>query len=135
MSSILKKHRFFILLLGGLALASVAVGWMWHVHNGRDLRDQVSRIRRGMTKQQVHAIIGSPPGDYRSTCPLSGGGRCTQGAPAEEWHFDDGDIKVTYGGGIAEPRKCFEVFWRQPAAAWRPASPSLIDRIMSQLGL
>jgi hypothetical protein len=119
--------------LGGLGLAMLGMWSLWQVHTHPDLRDKVSHIHRGMTRQDVHKLLGGPPGDYRTVPePRT---YCHNGPPTEEWHFDDGNVMVTFLKRFdGKPQTCFEVFYAEPGARFQPAAPPFIYRLFSRLG-
>ncbi len=61
-------RRYFI-YLGLVLLVAVIAGIVWRHSPPRQVEvthDQLLLIHRGMTRTQVEAIIGAPPGDYAS---------------------------------------------------------------------
>jgi hypothetical protein len=66
-------------------------------------RAAFERVENGMTRAEVHAILGGPPGDYRTQPPgiilheWGGGWSMSKGCgDAEEWEGDEGTVKVQY---------------------------------------
>jgi len=128
------KHRCGILLLSGLGVALVLACWLWHAYTHPNVRDKVSLIRYHMTKQEVHEVVGFPPGNYR-TKDGPPGIECYHGPKYDEWLFDDGDIMVTYSGGIfGSPFKSFEVFYRDGDRQWQRPAPHPLASLASRLG-
>ncbi len=58
----MRRHKWKLLAVAGLALASVAAFALWPRPN-RFTREDYDRIHKGMTRAEVEAILG-PPGDY-----------------------------------------------------------------------
>jgi hypothetical protein len=81
-----------LLLLG--ALPPLAMPWRCPVN-----RAAYDRIEVGMTPAQVQAILGGPPGDYRTRLVMtnlkSGGG-----LPWSVWQGDEGEVWVSFEGGV-----------------------------------
>jgi hypothetical protein len=114
------RRRNLLVVLAGLAVvvaAGVVVVW-----SRKDLitRDRYDRIQAGMTRTKVEAILGGPPGDYR-TVPTE----------AEQWQgcYDidadaseagcyatlaDGEIEAAWFGNQGIVR----VWFRSGVCAW-----------------
>jgi hypothetical protein len=126
--------RSRVALLCGLGLAMLGMCSLRHVYTHPNLRDKVSLIRYNMTKPEVHEVVGCPPGNYR-TKDGPPGIRCYQGPKYDEWLFDDGDIMVTYSGGIfGSPFQSFEVFYREGDRQWQRPAPHPLASLASRLG-
>jgi hypothetical protein len=98
-----------------LALALLLVGTVlplvmpWHC---RVNRATFERLKVGMTRAQVEAILGGPPGDYQTRPSVPPGefdlARVTELSeqvwPTERWAGDQGDISVRFtpGGVVAD---------------------------------
>jgi hypothetical protein len=50
-----------MLLIAGVLLTVAAYGWLWPEIRIALVDDPVARVQIGMTRAQVHAIIGRPP--------------------------------------------------------------------------
>jgi hypothetical protein len=91
------------LLIGMLAVGLVLAGLVLAVVMPRQCPVNCAaayRIKEGMTQAEVHAILGGPPGDYRtrpSAHPYSWY-RFRFGPPRliEEWIGDEGTVTVDY---------------------------------------
>ncbi len=60
------RRRFTFILLASCSLL-VVVGMIWMMFPSAGVhRGAFNRIREGMFKSEVHAILGGPPGDYRT---------------------------------------------------------------------
>ena len=123
------KRKHLLALAGiGLAVALVAgIALDLQTHRRRLARsllidrDHYGRIREGMSRAEVEAVLGGPQG-YYSTDPVFS---CVHGQPPplrggdrwETWIGDDGEINV--------------VFDEQDAVRWRdfapPTHPSSLD--------
>ena len=87
------KRRRVVVGLVGLALAGVAVFLVWPRPAGPCLAT-FQQVQSGMTRAEVHATIGGPPGDYTDhgftyAVPPEG---------TEFWVANDGLVTVRYGG-------------------------------------
>jgi hypothetical protein len=128
---IVKNHRCAV-LLSGLTVALISAFWLWYAHTHPNLRTKVSYIRPGMTFEQVHEIIGCPPGAYRAEPARI---ICYQGPRYHEWLFEDGDVKVTYQPDFRIGKQLSsQVFFREPGAEWQQAAPRLFDSLTARLG-
>jgi hypothetical protein len=71
-----------------------------------------------MTRAQVEAVLGRPPGDY-STEPVNTGFDCLLDLPevktTENWESDTGTLRAGFDGGGLVVWKTF-----RPAFLWRP---------------
>jgi hypothetical protein len=81
-----------LLLFGGLF--ALLMPWPCPVN-----RAAFDRVKEGMTQEEVHGILGGPPGDYRTLPPGPYGtqrfgwdGNC----PIEEWLGDEITVLVLY---------------------------------------
>jgi hypothetical protein len=103
------------LLIGLLALALLLLGAALPLVMPRRCpvtREAAARIKDGMTRADVEAILGGPPGDYRTTPPGEWDLSVTirfgpPGRPswaAERWYGDEGDAVVYFdsfpSGGV-----------------------------------
>ena len=114
------KRRRVIVGLAGLALAGVVIV-AWPRPSGPCLAT-FQQVQPGMTRAEVYATVGGPPGDYTDmgftyAVPPDG---------TEFWVANDGLLTVTFGGddraATAEP----EAFSTR-AFYW--------DRLLTRLGL
>jgi SmpA / OmlA family len=122
----LLKHWWWLL---GLGLAIPAVAWLRLHSPSLFSQEQCDLIQPGMTRAQVEAVLGKPPGDY-STGPLNTGFDCLPDLPEvktmENWESDTGTVRVGFdGAGV--------VAWK----TFRPAlcSPIWLERIHAWLRL
>ncbi|MFO0845374.1 MAG: hypothetical protein U0797_23825 [Gemmataceae bacterium] len=94
------------LLVALLAVALVLIGFFMSLAMPRHCpvnHEAFGRIKEGMTQAEVHAILGGPPGDYR-TRPYEdnalGEYPPWPGRPKsyvyEDWHGDEGSVWVCY---------------------------------------
>jgi hypothetical protein len=105
-----------LLLLTGLALATAAViagaTGERHLHQrvvrGRFIDQQHrSQIKNGMRQDQVEAVLGGPPGDFRTepvwfptpTFASTGGGSEGAGTRCGNWCGNQGKIQVDFDAG------------------------------------
>ena len=110
----------------------------------RICKDNFDRIRCGMTKKKVEAILGGPPGDYSTgpvlrfagiKLPYNGFGWGCRTCTDETWTGDGGTITVRFleDGTVA----------RQPLGTGAMARfeetfivrPSFLDRVREWIGL
>jgi hypothetical protein len=83
------------------------------------------RIRVGMSPEQVEAVLGCPPGDYRSEPRVI----CESwlhlpGQTRKDWYSDDGHVRVV-----------FDVQRRVVGAYWLPRQETAIDRLAKWIGV
>jgi hypothetical protein len=97
------------LAAGTVVLASVGAFVLWP-RPSRITEANCERIREGMSRAEVYAILGGPPGDYRSvlTCGpeldepfvtasiLVGDPPRSEALKFERWQGDVGNIYVTF---------------------------------------
>jgi hypothetical protein len=100
-------RRWRLLVLAGLVLL-VAVG-AWGVRERREWNRKLARsrlidsehfirIERGMSQAEVEAILGGPPGDFRTAEVFNFG--ATPSEPVgrrETWSGNEGEIDVDFG--------------------------------------
>jgi hypothetical protein len=104
-------------VLAGLALGLVAFA-LWPVRPpapDRITQENFDRIQEGMTCAEVEALLGGPPGDYRSVETESIGrfigpedidpGECARCDPEDPcsrvaWIGNDGIIRVQFSSGV-----------------------------------
>jgi hypothetical protein len=84
-------------------------------------RAAFERIEKGKTQEEVYAILGGPPGDYRTRPRRKE--LVVQGPEPDRWFGDQGDVMIWFDEGIvghtmfgeskAKPVGPFEVLlWR-----------------------
>jgi outer membrane protein assembly factor BamE (lipoprotein component of BamABCDE complex) len=61
------RARWLTVVVAGIALASLSVA-VWNVigHYSTVRRHHLERVEIGMTRAEVEALLGGPPGDYRT---------------------------------------------------------------------
>jgi hypothetical protein len=95
-------------------------------------REACERIEEGMTQAEVHAILGRPPGDYRTrpSAPPALNPRVRFGPPrlTEEWEGDEGTITVDYS-----PDPGPETVWFARFNEAEPCTPGLVELICWRL--
>jgi hypothetical protein len=100
-------------LIGLLAAALVLFGALLPLVLPRHCpvnRAACERIEKGMTQAEVYAILGGPPGDYRTTPPglkLPVGG--LHDHPGVQWLGDEGDAWVEFEHGVVTSTSFWEV--------------------------
>src|SRR5262245_10848906 len=91
-------------------VAGCSLAWLAYLAAGTTTplltQEKFEQINLGMTPDEVVAIIGTPPGDYRVNGPESKSNRWVHGQargvdPGEEltscqWQSDDGFIRVDF---------------------------------------
>src|SRR4051794_27830266 len=104
----------FALLLASLIMALVGP-WPCRVN-----RATFERIKEGMTQEEVHTILGGPPGEYltrppdNQLYPYPPNGVKTPGN--EYWYGDEGQIEVAFQLSSTTPRTVtFAKFAEEPA--------------------
>jgi hypothetical protein len=128
------------MVLAALAAVVLAAsfGW-WHLFHppGIDRRG-FDRIRAGMSRREVEAILGGPPGDYRDQIRYPRGGCCLPresfppetdvgGYRAEEWTADEREVTVYFGADGTVADKGFLDYSLPPPSSW--------ERLRQWLGL
>jgi hypothetical protein len=90
----------------GLMLAGGLIALLGPRHCPVD-RAAFERVEEGMTRAEVHAILGGPPGDYRTgpEAPAWGGvlSEGSDGRIVEFWVGDEGTVMVHFY--VSGPRK------------------------------
>jgi hypothetical protein len=100
-----------LLILASFALAAavtVPAALLHHAYRQKLARSRLidaehcGRIKEGMSQAEVEAILGGPPGDFRTkpveywhTCPLPHDFEC-DGGRWEWWTGDDGQIELLF---------------------------------------
>lgn len=98
------KKRFLLKfgLIAVLGLAGFGLYLWWTIPTNGINRASLWRIREGMSQEEVEAIIGMPPGDYRKASEqwargigltVQGG---TGGSWTSYWHADEHTIIVEF---------------------------------------
>ena len=97
-----RQSRLKLILVAWLGLGGIGLYLWWTIPKSGINRASLSRIRKGMTKEQVEAIIGMPPGDYRKDSDqwargmgltVHGG---TRGSWTSFWHADEHSIIIEF---------------------------------------
>ena len=87
-----------LLLAHALAVAAVVVAVAWTPHKPRPCRATFERVTEGMTREEVEATVGSPPGEY--TTPGVTALRARRGpdvwSHADMWVCDEAELIVFY---------------------------------------
>jgi hypothetical protein len=102
------RRRKRLALPAAALVALVAVGWfvLW-LRPGRITRENFDRIRVGMPRADVEALLG-PPGNYLTgpvaDSPQVWGDPARVSLPGVSWRSDDGiiSIKFNYSGKVVE---------------------------------
>jgi hypothetical protein len=109
------------------ALAGLAVGGRITAGPHPVNQENFERIRVGMTRAEVEAILRCPPGDYATVeyipefCGFTLAG-------ATRWISNDGEVRIWFDQhGRVERAHYFELIVR--------SRPSLLERIQAWLGL
>jgi hypothetical protein len=118
------------LFLGMGLLAAIGVGFAvscWTATPAGVNRVSYLRIGQGMRRERVEAILGGPPGNYRTdgktaTCGESWLHRI--GHRREIWHGDDGEALIEFDPDM-------NVYSRE----WRPRHATAADKMVRWLGL
>src|SRR5437660_8314335 len=92
------------LVVAGVAVVLVMAGVLVALLGSwpcRVTRANCDKLKEGMTQAEVHAILGGPPGDYRTRPPanrLFAFIRDFGGPPGliEKWDGDAGTVRVVY---------------------------------------
>ena len=92
------RRRTLLVALAGLAVV-VAAGAVVLWPRSRITQDDSDRIKIGMTRAEVQAILG-PPGDHRTNAPpprgRSGGSTRPSGTGGDRWVGDEGTLQVLF---------------------------------------
>jgi hypothetical protein len=132
--------RRIIITCSGVAFAAFLAGIGMYA-NMRSTRPAVLaseadyyRIEEGMTQDEVEAILGGPPGDYRSQTFhevnfLAGSLGMPPAGRMEEWLGNEGKILVVFDDKN-------RVAWKgHPNMTIPVEPPTLLDRVRTKLGL
>lgn len=103
------------MILGFVVLTLVtAFATIFWPRGPRPCKETFERLREGMTKQEVYATVGGPPGDYSggATLPLK-----THWHPDDMWWAKDGVLGVRFddAGHAYEVQVTDGVRWPQPS--------------------
>lgn len=102
----MRRRRLLQVVAAGLLVLVGAAAFALWPRPSRVTRENFSRISTGMTLPEIEAILGGPPGDYRTvptTAPRGWHGRegihvsgefCI--AVTHVWHGDSGEIEVDF---------------------------------------
>jgi hypothetical protein len=139
------RRRRTILLAAALVLAVLLLVGYWVLvprgPSARITRAAYERVRLGMTAEEAQAVIGLPPGDYRTAASA------TEHAPADENEAVEG---LAYGADDAGPDPADWMgddacIWldvdpergvvAKHFGAMRDARPTISERIRGWLGL
>jgi hypothetical protein len=107
--------------------AGVVVGWWAAATPAGVNRISYLRIGQGMRHEQVEAILGGPPGNYRTDGIdriFMEGGLHRIGYRRQFWYGDDGDALIE-----------FDSDKRVASREWRPRHATSRDRMVRRLGL
>jgi hypothetical protein len=109
------RRRKLLVALAGLAVmvaAGAVVGWP---RANRVTWENYDRIREGMTRAEVEAILG-PPGDYRTgpTIALNGSVIAPYGSRHQgDWVGNEGFIGVVFDSGVVEHKYFYRTVKRE----------------------
>jgi hypothetical protein len=129
------------MLIGLLAVALVLFGATLALVLPRHCpvnRAAFERIKPGMTRAEVHAILGGPPGDYRTrpSGPFTLFFDSTVNGIiplAELWQGDEGGVCVEYSASWDTPPTATVAVWRARFKEADPYHPSLLEMIRWRL--
>ncbi len=104
-----QSDRYWV--VAGLVVV-VLVGWAWRASAANTARARAAfaraqQVKPGMTRDEVEAVLGGPPGDHRSDHDIVSPEHSSNGN-ADDWSGDDGTIRVLWSGDHA---KHTEYFW------------------------
>jgi hypothetical protein len=117
------KRRRVIAGLIGLAVAGVVVFLAWPHPSGPCLAT-FQQVQPGMTRAEVYATVGGPPGDYTD----HGYSYAIPSPGTEFWVANDGLVTVTYGGdGRVTKATAEPITFSSRAFYW--------NRLLTRLGL
>ncbi len=119
----IRRRSRWLLMLGAVALAAAAMIALQSVQRPQPSWETFSRVEEGMTREQVYATVGGPPGDYSTTWVTDREGL----APAEVWVRGDYFLEVTFDReGRADRVKLYD---------FSPPGSSFLQRARDWLGL
>jgi len=120
--------RRLILSLFALALLlGLGIGVSGIASSQRVTKEDLERVERGMSRDEVMQTVGRPPGDY-CTDLCVGGPHGLRFWDYESWRCNDGELFVLFDEqGIATDVVVCDVFNFGP--------PSFLDRVRGWLGL
>jgi hypothetical protein len=127
------KKRKLMLAVGVLAIVVVVVPLglrVWPRRHGPPFIDRAhcDRIEKGMTQEEVEAILGGPPGKYtnKNIVLLDLRSWRPAGERLETWTGDEGVAEVTFDEQGAVVSSAFE-------KGWEYRGPTVIERIRTWL--
>ena len=113
----MSKRRLW-LGLGGLTVLGAAAVLLWPAAPPAGIsRFSCLRIRAGMSPEQVEAVVGCPPGDYRAApqaiCEMW---LHQPGETHTDWYSDQGHLRIVF----ADDRFVIAYWWpyRSTVADW-----------------
>jgi hypothetical protein len=126
-----------VIVLTGLILTFVLPAWLRGPQINKDSFDQ---IKRGMTRQEVEAILKRPPGDYTDRRVNRIADYAVCGAEIPEWSYrewigDDGIIILAFDeeGRVGYTQFIAVDHW--PERTYRERLRAWIRRVVPGLGL
>ncbi len=92
----MRRHKWKLLALVGLVLAGVSAFATWP-RPDRITEENYFRIKQGMSRTEVEAILG-PPGDYRNGPTTNAGPEYLlyRRSRSEDWRGDTGVIRIEF---------------------------------------
>jgi hypothetical protein len=122
----MRHRRWFALALVALTVA-VAVSLL-RPRGPQPCRAIFEQVQEGMTREEVIATVGGPPGDYsRGESWWAPSGVRYWGY--EGWLGQDAELMVRFGPDGRADRVCVTNCWQFPS------KPSLWERVCQRLGL
>ena len=100
----------------------VAVGWTHH--KPRPCRTTFEQVHVGMTREEVEATVGGPPGDYTTPGSDSMEDLRVRFVGGEQWEGDGAELDVVFSAdGRAERMEVRTIRRRYPPSAWERTVP------------
>ena len=121
------RRRWIVVLLACSLLLAVGPIWMLFPSPGVHI-GAFNRIQKGMFESEVHAVLGGPPGDYRSNPgpgPFYASFLRPIGGIKKDWFGDSLDIHVGFDSHN-------RVLWKCCTHKSSESSRSLWDRVFGR---
>jgi hypothetical protein len=90
------RNRLLLLLLTTLTGAGVFLAVLWSANAHAITPENVARIKPGMTRSEVVALLGASPGNYDGAVFVSIGSEMLFGDEHDVWVSRDASVKVSF---------------------------------------
>lgn len=121
-----RRRTVICLALALVFASSLGAGWVYLSDSRRVTREQLERVEKGMTRDQVVAVLGHPPGNYASG-PCLRQMRGMRYWNHESWVCDEGELLVEFDEKGTAAR--VEIWAVMPAGR-----PTIVERMREWVG-